>query len=103
MSGKTLIDPYFVDFVCRERKVVIEVDGGTHGTENEIVRDRARTRELQRLGYRVFRVHNIDVYENIDRVLDALLAFVEDAQDAAVEHAAAPHPDPLPASGEREN
>jgi len=33
--------------------------------------------ELCRLGYRVFRVRNINVYENIDRVLDALLGFIE--------------------------
>jgi len=71
------IGPYFVDFVCRERKVVIEVDGGTHGTDVEIARDETRTIELRRLGYRVFRVHNIDVYEKIDWVLDALLGFIE--------------------------
>jgi len=37
------VDPYFVDFVCRERKVVVEVDGGTHSTDEEVARDqRAR-------------------------------------------------------------
>ena len=74
------LDPYFVDFLCRERKVVVEVDGGTHGTAGEIARDRSRTLELQRSGYRVFRVHNSDVYENIDGVLDTLLAFIEDCR-----------------------
>ena len=69
---------YYADFLCRERKVIVEVDGGTHGTESELARDGARSRELAALGYRVFRVHNIDVYENIDRVLDALLAFIEE-------------------------
>ncbi len=33
---------------------------------------------LQRRGYRVFRVHNAEVYENIDRVLEALHAFIEE-------------------------
>ncbi len=69
---------YFVDFVCRERKVVVEVDGGTHGTDAEITEDAARTAELASLGYRVFRVRNQDVYDNIERVLDALVAFVEE-------------------------
>jgi very-short-patch-repair endonuclease len=68
---------YFVDFVCRERKVVVEVDGGTHGAEAEIADDGARTAELERLGYRVFRVGNRDVYDNMDHVLDGLVAFVE--------------------------
>ena len=43
--------------------------------------DRAETRtgKIEALGYRVFRVHNIDVYENLDRVLDALLAMCQHA------------------------
>jgi very-short-patch-repair endonuclease len=71
------IDPYFVDFVCRERKVIVEVDGGTHSTDVELARDEARTLHLRRLGYRVFRVTNDDAYNNIDYMLDALLAFIE--------------------------
>ncbi len=69
---------HFVDLACRERKVVVEVDGGTHGTDAEITDDAARAAELASLGYRVFRVRNRDVYDNVERVLDALLAFVED-------------------------
>ena len=70
------IDVYFVDFLCREHMVVVEVDGGTHGTNAEMVADATRARQLQRMGYRVFRANNADVYENIDGVLNALLAFV---------------------------
>jgi very-short-patch-repair endonuclease len=36
------------------------------------------TIELRRLGHRVFRAHNSDVYENIDGVLDTLLALIEE-------------------------
>jgi very-short-patch-repair endonuclease len=71
------IDPYFVDFVCRERKVIVEVDGGTHSTDEEVAHDERRTHHLRDLGYRVFRVPNDDVYHNLDSVLDALLAFIE--------------------------
>ena len=72
------IDPYFADFVCRERKVIVEVDGGTHSTDAEIAHDARRTRHLEGLGYRIFRVANDDdVYHNLDCVLDALVAFIE--------------------------
>jgi very-short-patch-repair endonuclease len=27
------IGPYFVDFVCRERMIIVEIDGATHSTE----------------------------------------------------------------------
>ena len=70
------IEPYFVDFLCREHKVIVEVDGGTHGTEAEIAYDEHRKRRLQELGYRVFRVRNDEAYDNIDGVLDTLVAFM---------------------------
>ena len=74
------IDRYFVDFLCRERKIVVEIDGGTHGLPVEVAHDQARSAKLHALGYRMFRIHNIDVYENLDRVLDALLAVCENTE-----------------------
>ena len=74
---QTPIDPYFVDFVCRERKVIVEVDGGTHSADAEVAHDERRTLHLHGLGYRVFRISNDDVYNNIDCALAALLAFIE--------------------------
>ena len=73
------IDRYFVDFLCRDHKIVVEIDGGTHGSDAEIACDETRTATIEALGYRLFRVHNIDVYENLDRVLDALLAVCAEA------------------------
>jgi very-short-patch-repair endonuclease len=75
---QSAIGPYFIDLVCRERKVVVEVDGETHSTEMEQEEDRAREAHLSTLGYRIFRTHNSEVYENIDGVFDTLLAFVLD-------------------------
>ena len=92
------VGPYFADFLCREHKVVVEVDGGTHSSEA----DARRGQQLQRMGYRVFRVHNVDIYENIDGVLDTLLTSSRSGHRAIlVAVVAAPHPDPLPASDQR--
>ena len=71
------IGPYFGDFVCRQRKLVVEVDGGTHGEARELRADAVRVAHFKQLGYRVFRVHNIDVYENVERVLDGLLVEID--------------------------
>jgi very-short-patch-repair endonuclease len=71
------VGDYFVDFLCRERSVVVEIDGGTHSTDAELVRDAVISDELSSRGYRVFRVSNADVFENLDDVLAALLAFAE--------------------------
>jgi very-short-patch-repair endonuclease len=71
------IGPFFADFACRELRVIVEVDGGTHGTDDEVTRDNARAAFLAERGYRIFRTHNQAVYHNLDGVLDALLAFIE--------------------------
>ena len=68
------IDRYFVDFVCRERRFIIELDGGQHAESPE---DRQRDRALCALGYRVIRIWNSDVIENLDGVLQRLLSELE--------------------------
>lgn len=68
------ISTYFVDFLCRETQVVVEVDGATHGSELERDADAIRERELLVMGYRVVRVTNDDVFANLDGVLEAVLA-----------------------------
>jgi very-short-patch-repair endonuclease len=72
------IGPYFVDFVCRDLKLIVEIDGATHGETNEIAYDEKRSALLRNLGYRVFRVWNGDVYENLDGVLNALIAVADE-------------------------
>jgi len=63
------IGRYFVDFVCRERRLVIEVDGGQHATNDH---DEVRHRWLIDHGYRVLRFWNNDVMSNVDGVLQVI-------------------------------
>jgi very-short-patch-repair endonuclease len=69
------IGPYFVDFVCRERMIIVEIDGATHSTEQELSYDAKRADYLREQGYRIFCANNGDVYENLSGVLTALLEF----------------------------
>ena len=64
---------YFVDFLCREARLVIEVDGATHGEPDERARDAERASRLEALGYRIFRVTNDDVMRNMSGVLTGIL------------------------------
>jgi very-short-patch-repair endonuclease len=66
------IGPYFADFACRTAKLVVEIDGATHSTDEEIARDRHRTAELEAQGYRVLRFANAQIYENVAAVLDEI-------------------------------
>ena len=67
------IGPYFADFVCREHKLIVEIDGATHSTDEELRRDAARERILQERGYRVLRFVNDEVYRNIEGVCETIL------------------------------
>jgi very-short-patch-repair endonuclease len=67
------IGDYFADFACRDVKLIVEVDGATHGEDAEIAADAARTAALEAMGYRVVRVSSGDVERNIDGVLEWLL------------------------------
>jgi very-short-patch-repair endonuclease len=62
------IGPYFADFACHDRRVVIEVDGGQHGEARHMLHDEKRTKFLEAKGYRVLRFWNNDVLSNIDGV-----------------------------------
>jgi very-short-patch-repair endonuclease len=62
---------YYADFVCRERRLIVELDGGQHADSPA---DRRRDRALCALGYRVIRIWNNDVIENLDGVLQTLLS-----------------------------
>ena len=66
------LGPNIGDFVCRERKIVIEIDGATHSTDEEVASDARRTRFLQAEGYRVIRITNEQVFENIEGALDMI-------------------------------
>ena len=66
------IGRYIADFVCLERRLVVEVDGGQHTEKDQTIRDLRRDSWLETEGYRVLRVPTIDVYSNITGVLDTI-------------------------------
>ena len=63
------VAPYIADFACVAMKLIVEVDGGTHGTPDEIAHDRRRTRFLEAKGWTIVRCYNVDVYSNLGGVL----------------------------------
>jgi very-short-patch-repair endonuclease len=63
------IGRYICDFVCRDRSLVVEVDGGQHLDSK---RDEIRDAYLADRGYCVMRFWNNDVLSNIDGVMTVL-------------------------------
>jgi very-short-patch-repair endonuclease len=71
------VGPYFADFACVEVKLIVELDGDTHGESAQQVRDAMRTRFLEFEGWAVMRIWNVHLVENLDGTLDAILDNLE--------------------------
>jgi very-short-patch-repair endonuclease len=87
---QTPIGRFTVDFVCHDKRLVVEVDGGQHA---ENARDIERDRWLASKGYRVLRFWNHDVLRNRSGVLEMIVA-------AAAEHTPLPNPPPQGGRGQ---
>ena len=64
------IGPFIVDFVCIEKKLIIELDGGQHAKTVES--DAKRTQFLEQQGYRVMRFWNNEIFQNFYGVCDTI-------------------------------
>jgi len=62
------IDNFIVDFYCHELKLVIEIDGDSHFTDEGKARDQARTQVLEGYGLKVMRFTNDEVLNNFEGV-----------------------------------
>jgi very-short-patch-repair endonuclease len=75
------IGPHFADFVCREERVVVEIDGATHSTDDERLRDAKRKEFLRERVYRIARFGNDEVCSNIEGILETILAALKRRSD----------------------
>ena len=64
------IAPYIVDFICLERRLIIELDGGQH-VERQVA-DAQRTACLPERGFRVIRFWNDAILRDIETVLEVI-------------------------------
>jgi very-short-patch-repair endonuclease len=83
--------PFIVDFVCLESRLVIELDGGQHA--DDVAYDQRRDAWLAANGYRVLRLWNNEVMQNLPGVLERI-------RESLVTTDAPSPPAPLPQAGE---
>jgi len=81
------IDFYIADFVCLGARLIIELDGGQHSSDDG---DRRRDTYLRQQGFRVLRIWNTELLTNEDGVAETILSALR----------APPLPNPSPARGE---
>ncbi|MDT8318231.1 MAG: endonuclease domain-containing protein [bacterium] len=65
---------FIVDFYCPKAKLVIELDGGQHFSEEGMTKDGQRDSYMEGLGLRVLRFSDREVFENMRGVLEKIWA-----------------------------
>ena len=68
-----IISSYIADFVCLNKRLIIEVDGLIHQIPENKISDAERTFELNELGFNVIRFTNDEICNTPDKVLSAIL------------------------------
>ena len=74
-SRQMPVGPWFADFLCRELKLVIELDGHSHDVQPE--RDSARDADLRARGYTVLHFTNEETLEETEAVATAISSEIE--------------------------
>lgn len=64
------IGKYIVDFVCLEKRLILEIDGGQHAIDQD--KDMKRDNWLLSEGYHILRFWNSDVLSNIEGVMETI-------------------------------
>jgi len=80
--------PYVADFCCVEARLIVEVDGEIHQSQQEA--DLVRQGLIESLGFQFLRFSNQDIAERLDQVVMAIQTKVNDSSSAP----------PLPRAGE---
>jgi len=70
------VGQYIVDFICLEKRLIVEVDGGQHAEQAES--DSQRTRWLEAEGFRVLRFWNTEVLRDTTAVKETIRAALDD-------------------------
>jgi very-short-patch-repair endonuclease len=81
---------FIVDFVCHRSRLVVEVDGGIHRLDVVAQRDSEREAWLVGRGYRVLRLENAQVLNDVEKAVALIAAAID---------ASTPTPDPSPQGG----
>lgn len=68
---------FIADFMCKELKLIIEVDGLTHHSEKQWYKDKERQKELEDYGFTALRFHDDEVMDDLDNVSRVIEHWIE--------------------------
>ena len=74
---QVLIGNYIVDFLCPEKNLIIEIDGGQHNETINLANDKKRSKYLNSKGYKIIRFWNTEIQKNIESVCMVIKEYLE--------------------------
>ena len=77
-----VLGKYIADFYCAQAKLVVELDGSQHYTDENMKKDENRTADLEVLGLKVLRILNRDVNKNFEGVCQ----YIDEAVKQSLHH-----------------
>ena len=76
------LGPYYVDFICFELKLIIELDGDQHAEDEAVAYDNLRTDFIESQGYKIIRIPNGYIYKELKSVIEHLQLIIKGDIDA---------------------
>jgi 5-methyltetrahydrofolate--homocysteine methyltransferase len=74
-----IIGEYIVDFVCLEKRLIIEVDGSIHNEPKQIDHDKTRTEWLESKGFKIVRYTNKQILNDFSNSIDHIKKHINEA------------------------
>ena len=71
-----IIADNIADFACLPARLVIEIDGGYHDDIRQQYHDQARTNEIEKLGFKVIRFKNEDIFTRLEYVIETIKTII---------------------------
>ncbi len=75
---------FIADFMCKELKLVIEVDGITHTWEETIRKDRIKDQQLRQAGFHILRFEDDEVLQRMNDVIGVIDLKIEEIEKASI-------------------
>ncbi len=72
------IKKYIADFICFEKKIIIELDGSQHFEEKAVQYDKKRDDFFKSQGFRILRFYNSEIFNNLEGVLEVIFLSTQD-------------------------
>jgi very-short-patch-repair endonuclease len=73
---------YIADFMCKELKLIIEVDGWTHTQEETYRKDIIKQNDLEKVGFTLLRFTDDEVLNSINNVALIIERYIEDFENS---------------------